>query len=79
MRKRGRPASPITRIDVKLRLETSLAATLDLICLDPLRNRVENGARSTHIEAALREYFARHFPKLAPPTPEPFDKLPGTP
>ena len=61
----GRPPSTIKRLDVKIRILPDLIGILDLLCVDPLTSRIKYGERTRHVEIALTEYLAKHYPQIS--------------
>ena len=57
-RRAGRPQSAELRADWKLSLPASVAAEVDLLLEDPLTRKPKYGARSSLVEAMLRNWIA---------------------
>lgn len=54
--KRGRKALTIPNIDWKIRMPSDLAAEVELLLFDPVKEEVTYGARSALIEELLRDW-----------------------
>jgi hypothetical protein len=58
-RTRGRPANLEKTLEWKIMIPESLAAPVELLCLDPVRNKPAFGARSAYISRLIREDLER--------------------
>ena len=63
MKRIGRPPQPTQLTVLQIRLSEETRATLDLLCLAPLTQRLQYGKRNELVEHALIEYFAKHYPR----------------
>lgn len=58
-RPRGRPQNLEPTIEWKIMIPESLAAPVELLCLDPVRMKPAFGARSAYISRLIREDLER--------------------
>ncbi len=54
-RSRGRPANSIPSVEWKIMIPEDLAANVELLCFDPVRNKPAFGARSAYLTRLIRE------------------------
>lgn len=58
-RPRGRPVNLEPSVEWKIMIPESLAAPVELLCLDPVRMKPAFGARSAYISRLIREDLER--------------------
>lgn len=70
MAKRGRPTLVIPTVEWKCRVPVDVAASVDLILYDPVRNVTAYGERSALVGRLLKEWLASQRTPTAPTTKE---------
>lgn len=63
----GRPRAAIPTVEWKHHVRADLAAQVELILADPMRERVKYGARSRLLEQLLEEWLAKQRVNPTPP------------
>lgn len=64
MPRTGRPPSNISRVSCKVALLSSHHEALEALDFDPFTEKRIYGARNSHLDRALQEYFEKYYPKL---------------
>lgn len=59
MAKPGRPHKTIPTVPWRVHIPVDIAAEVELLCIDPVTQKVQYGKRAEFIEAACREYLER--------------------